>query len=145
MKLVNEWFLANKLSLKCKKNNNNNKKKTHQIYNWKSYQISRRYHRWKLNMWKLYWSHRKQNFEKYWKSLRASHSLDFRNLKIYFSFIHIYINYANIALASSFKTNLQEILKKQKHAGRIIFHANRFDHLRPLSKEMKALNFFQIT
>ena len=44
---------------------------------------------------------------------RASHLLDFKKpLKIYFSFIHIYISYANIAWASSFKTKLQGILKK---------------------------------
>ena len=76
---------------------------------------------------------------------RASHLLDFKNLlKIYFSFIHIYINYANIAWASTFKTKLQVILKKQKHAARITFHANRFDHSRPLLKEMKTLNVYQI-
>ena len=76
---------------------------------------------------------------------RASHLLNFKNLlKIYFSFIHIYISYANIAWASTFKTKLQGILKKQKHAARIAFHANRFDHSRPLLKEMKALNVYQI-
>ena len=76
---------------------------------------------------------------------RASHLLDFKNLlKIYFSFIHIYISYANITWASTFKTELQGILKKQKHAARITFHANRFDHSRPLLKEMKALNIYQI-
>ena len=46
---------------------------------------------------------------------KASHLLDFKNLlKIYFCFIHIYISYANIAWASTFKTKLQGILKKQK-------------------------------
>ena len=76
---------------------------------------------------------------------RASHLLGFKNLlKIYFSFVHIYISYANIAWASTFKTKLQGILKKQKHAARITFHANRFDHSRPLLKEMKALNVYQI-
>ena len=76
---------------------------------------------------------------------RASHLLDFKNLlKIYFSFIHIYISYANIAWASTFKTKLQRILKKQKHAAQITFHVNRFDHSRPLLKEMKALNVYQI-
>ena len=76
---------------------------------------------------------------------RASHLLDFKNLlKIYFFFIHIYISYANIAWASIFKTKLQGILKKQKHAARITCHANRLDHARPLLKEMKALNVYQI-
>ena len=65
---------------------------------------------------------------------RASRLLNFKNLrKIYFSFIHIYINYANIAWTSTFETKLQAILKKQKHAARTIFHAN----------EMKALNVYQ--
>ena len=76
---------------------------------------------------------------------RASHLLDFKNLlKIFFSFIHIYISYANIAWAGTFKTKLQGILKKQKHAARITFHANRFDYSRPLLKEIKALNVYQI-
>ena len=76
---------------------------------------------------------------------RASHLLDFKNLlKIYFSLIHIYISYANIAWASTFKTKLQGILKKQKHAARITFHANRLGHARLLLKEMKALNVYQI-
>ena len=53
---------------------------------------------------------------------RASHLLDLEDLqKIYFSFIHIYISYANIAWASTFKTKLQGILKKRKHTARIIF------------------------
>ena len=76
---------------------------------------------------------------------RASHLLDFKNLlKIYFSFIHIYVSYANIAWASTFKTKLQGILRKQKHAARINFHANRLDYARPLLKEMKALSVYQI-
>ena len=76
---------------------------------------------------------------------RASHLLDFKNLlKIYFSFVHIYISYANIAWVSTFKTKLQGILKKQKDAARITFHANRFDQSKPLLKEMKALNVYQI-
>ena len=38
---------------------------------------------------------------------RASHLLDFKIfLKIYFSFIHIYISYASIASTTTFKTKL---------------------------------------
>ena len=74
---------------------------------------------------------------------RASHLLNFKNfLKIYF--IHIYISYANIALASNFKTKLQGILEKQNQAALITFHANRPDHSRPLLKETKALNVYPI-
>ena len=76
---------------------------------------------------------------------RACHLLDFENLlKIYFSFINIYISYVNIGWASDFKSKLWGILKTQKHAARITFYANRFDHSRPLLKDMKALNVYQI-
>ena len=75
---------------------------------------------------------------------RASYLLDSKNLKVHFSFIHIYISYANTAWASTFKTKLLGILKKQKHAAQITFHANRLDHMRPLLIEMKALNIYQI-
>ena len=63
--------------------------------------------------------------------------------KIYFFLIHIYISYANIAWASTFKIKLEGILKKQKHAARITFKANRLDHSRPLLKVIKALNVYQ--
>ena len=42
------------------------------------------------------------------------------------------------------RLNSRGILKKQKHTARITFHANRFDHSKPLLKEMKALNVYQI-
>ena len=52
---------------------------------------------------------------------KASKFLNFRCLKnIYFALIHSYINYANIAWASSYKTSLTKIFLKQKHAVRII-------------------------
>ena len=76
---------------------------------------------------------------------RASHSLDFKNLlKTHFFFVHIYISYANVASARTFKNNIQGILKKQKLAARIIIHANWFDHWRPLLNEIKVLNVYQI-
>ena len=47
------------------------------------------------------------------------HLLDIKNaLKIYFSFIHIYISYANNSWATTLETKLHVILKKQKYAGR---------------------------
>ena len=46
---------------------------------------------------------------------RASHLLDFSFIFI-LHFAYIYISYANIAWASTFKTKLQGILKKQHHA-----------------------------
>ena len=39
---------------------------------------------------------------------------------IFFIYIHWYINYGNIAWASTSQTELKKILTKQKHAVRII-------------------------
>ena len=76
---------------------------------------------------------------------KASKLLNFRCLKsIYFALIHSYINYANIAWASSCKTGLKKIFLKQKHAVRIIFHEDRLTHSRPLLKKLNALNVYQI-
>ena len=47
---------------------------------------------------------------------------------IYCSFIHSYINYANIAWASTNKTKLSKLFGKQKQAARIIFNQDRFTH-----------------
>ena len=76
---------------------------------------------------------------------KASKLLNFRCLKsIYFALIHSYINYANVAWASSCKTGLKKILLKQKHAVRIIFHEDRLTHSRPLLKSLNALNVYQV-
>ena len=40
--------------------------------------------------------------------------------QLYLSFIHAYLNYANIAWASTNKSKFKKILKKQKHASRIL-------------------------
>ena len=162
LKLVTEWFLANKLSLNVKKTKyvlfhkvtmcdslplqlpamtlNNTEIKRESSAKFLGVIIDENL------TWKNHIEVVENKISKDIEVLyRASNLLDFRNLlKIYFSFIHIYISYANIAWASTFKTKLQEILKKQKHAARINFHANRFDHSRPLLKEMKALNVYQI-
>ena len=52
----------------------------------------------------------------------------------YFSFIHSYINYANIAWAGTNKTKLKKLFGKQKQAARIIFNEVRFTHARPILK-----------
>ena len=63
---------------------------------------------------------------------------------ICFSFIHSYINYANIAWANTNKTNLENLFGKQKQAVRIIFNQNRFTHARPLLETLNASNVYQI-
>ena len=50
---------------------------------------------------------------------------------IYFSFTHSYINYANIAQASTNKTKPKKLFGKQKQAVRMIFNQDRFTHARP--------------
>ena len=64
--------------------------------------------------------------------------------KIYFSFIHNYVNYSNIAWASTTRTNFDKILKKQKHAVRIIYNKDKFTHSKPLMRDINALNVYQI-
>ena len=63
---------------------------------------------------------------------------------IYFSSIHPYINYANIAWASTNKTNLKKIFGKQKQVARILFNQDIFTHARSLLKTQNALNVYQI-
>ena len=55
---------------------------------------------------------------------------------IYFSFIHSYINYGNIAWGSTYKTKLKKILTYQKKADRIIFFAYCLAHVKPLMVDM---------
>ena len=42
-------------------------------------------------------------------------------LSLYFSYIHSCINHANLAWASTHKTNLKKIHSQQKHAFRIVY------------------------
>ena len=64
---------------------------------------------------------------------------------IYFSFIHSYINYANIAWASTTQTKLKKLFRCQKHVSRIIYNdEDRTTHARPLMKSLNALNVYQI-
>jgi hypothetical protein len=76
---------------------------------------------------------------------RAKHLLNQNCLKIlYFSLIHCYINYANIAWCSSNVSKIKKLLNKQKHAVRIISSAGRFTHSKELFKNHQILNIFQL-
>ena len=60
---------------------------------------------------------------------RAKQLLSSSFLKsIYFSYIHTYLNYGNIAWASTQKNKLKMINIKQKHTVRIIFNEDRLCH-----------------
>ena len=65
--------------------------------------------------------------------------------ELYFSFIHNYVNYANIARASTIKSKLERLHRCQKHAARAIYHKDQYTtHASPLLNDMKALNVFQL-
>ena len=71
--------------------------------------------------------------------------LDKESVKtIYFSCIHSYLNYANIAWASTYFTKLKPIHYQQKHTARIVFGEDRLTHSRPLLRSLNALNNYQI-
>ena len=76
---------------------------------------------------------------------RAEQFLDETSLKtIYFSFIHSFLNFANIAWASTHFAKLKTISYKQKLAARTVFDEDRLCHSRPLLRRLNALNFYQI-
>ena len=71
--------------------------------------------------------------------------LDKESLKtIYCSYIHSYLNYANIAWASTYFTKLKPIHYQQKQAARIVFGEDRLTHSRPRLQSLNALNIYQI-
>ena len=47
-------------------------------------------------------------------------------LPLYFSYIHSYINYANLAWASTHKTNMKKIHSQQKHALRVVYNKDGY-------------------
>ena len=50
----------------------------------------------------------------------------------YFLYIHSYLNYANIAWASTYATKLKRVYLKQKHSVRIVFNKDKLTHSKPL-------------
>ena len=56
----------------------------------------------------------------------------------------MYLNYANIAWASTYVTKLKEINLLPKRAVRFVFNEDRLSHSRPLLRKINALNVYQI-
>ena len=76
---------------------------------------------------------------------RAKYFLNKDCLKsLYYSYIHCYLNYGNLAWGSTYKTDLKKIHSKQKHAIRIVSNASRLTHTRPLMRSLKILNIYQL-
>ena len=64
--------------------------------------------------------------------------------KIYFAYIHAYLNYANIAWASTQKAKLKKAPSKQSHVLRIIFNQSKTSPSEPLFLNLNVLNVYQI-
>ena len=76
---------------------------------------------------------------------RSRNILSKRVMKqLYFSFIHSYFNYANIAWASINQSNLISLYRHQKHAIRIPYDKDRLAHSKPLLKHAKTLKLHEI-
>ena len=76
---------------------------------------------------------------------KAKQYLDKKCLKsLYFSYIHPYLNYANIAWASTSMTKLKKINSQQKHAIRIIHNKDKYAHTKELLRSDKILNVYQM-
>ena len=76
---------------------------------------------------------------------KANRSVNSKSLRgIYFVLVHPYINYANIAWASTNKTYLKIILGKQKQAARLMSSDDISIPSRLLMKELNILNAYQI-
>ena len=74
---------------------------------------------------------------------RAKRVLDSYSLKrLYFSFFHGYLNYGNIAWASTTKAKLKEIASKQKEAVRVVNNDNA--DIEELMFKMKVLNIYKL-
>ena len=63
---------------------------------------------------------------------------------LYYSYIHAYLNYANLSWGSTNRTNLKKLLSQQKYAVRIINNRTRFDRTNELFKWQKILNIYKL-
>ena len=65
-------------------------------------------------------------------------------LTLYYSYIHIYLNYADLSWDSTKRTNLKKLLSQQKHAVRIINNRTCCDHTNKRFKSQKILNIYKL-
>ena len=65
-------------------------------------------------------------------------------LSPYFSYIHSYTNYGNLAWANTHKTNLKKIHSKQKHVLRILYNKDRYNHTKELFSSWNVLNVYKL-
>ena len=65
-------------------------------------------------------------------------------VKSNYSFIQNYVNYANIAWASTSKSKLERLYSCQNHTPRVICHTYRYTHESLLVNDMKSSDVFQL-
>ena len=65
-------------------------------------------------------------------------------LSIYFSYIHSYVNYANLVWGSTCRTNFKKIHSQQKHALRIVHNKDKYYHTKELFKNCNVLNVYKL-
>ena len=76
---------------------------------------------------------------------RAKPFLDKESLlALYYSYIHSYLNYANLAWGSTYLTNLKKLRSQQKHAIRIVHNKTKFEHTKELFKSASVLNLCKL-
>ena len=65
-------------------------------------------------------------------------------LYLYYSYIHSYISYANIAWTSTYFSNLKKVNSQQNHSVRIIYNKMKYGSVRELLVSLKILHVYQI-
>ena len=65
-------------------------------------------------------------------------------LSLYYSYIHSYINYANVAWGSTYMTNFKKPSSQKKHAIRIICNKGKFEHSKQLFQSNKILKVYRL-
>ena len=65
-------------------------------------------------------------------------------ISLYYSFFHTYLNYGNIAWASTSKTKLKKLYSQQKQAVKTVFNEDILASSKILFSELNALNIYKI-
>ena len=92
---------------------------------------------------------RKYDISVKWKHMKTNESKIFSALFTNFCKTSIllfmqYVNYANIAWASTNRSKLKRLYRCQKDAARLICHKDQFTHASPLLNDTKAVNVFKL-
>ena len=63
---------------------------------------------------------------------------------MYYSYIHSYLNYANLPWGSNHLMNLKKLRSQQKHAIRIVHNKAKSEHTKELFKLANLLNLYKL-